>query len=43
MTNEEYYAMLAERHKQVDWNSLESIRAYNEFARMLREQMEREE
>ena len=26
MTREEYYKALAERHKQVDWNSLESIR-----------------
>lgn len=43
MTREEYYKALAERHKQVDWNSLESIRAYNEFARMLRKQLYEED
>ncbi len=40
MTQAEYYAALAERHKQVDWASLESVRAYNEYARALRAQME---
>ena len=40
MTREEYYALLAERHKQTDWNNRESIRAYNEYARMLRKQLE---
>ena len=43
MTREEYYKALAERHKQVDRNSLESIRAYNEFARMLRKQLDEED
>ena len=43
MTQAEYYAALAERHKQVDWASLESVRAYNEYARMLRKQLEEEE
>lgn len=42
MTSKEYYAALAERHKQTDWNNLESVRAYNEYARMLRKQMEDE-
>ena len=40
MTWEEYYALLKERHKQVDWNDLESIRAYNEYARELRKQID---
>lgn len=43
MTHEEYYKTLAERYKLVDWNSLESIRAYNEFARMLRKQLDEED
>lgn len=40
MTRDEYYAALKERRKQVDWNNLESIKAYNEYARELRSQME---
>lgn len=43
MTPAEYYKALAERHKQTDWDSLPSIWAYNEYARMLRSQMEEEE
>lgn len=43
MTQAEYYAALAERYKQVDWTSLESVRAYNEYARALRAQYEIEE
>lgn len=43
MTQDEYYALLAEKHKQTDWNSRESVRAYNEYARMLRKQMEEEQ
>ena len=43
MSRAEYYRALAERYKQVDWNSLESIRAYNDFARMLRKQLDEEE
>lgn len=42
MTQAEYYAALAERHKQIDWTSLESVRAYNEYARALRARMEQE-
>lgn len=42
MTSKEYYAALAKRHEQTDWNNLESVRAYNEYARMLRKQMEGE-
>ena len=40
MTREEYYVLLKERHEQVDWNNLESIRAYNEYARELRKQID---
>ena len=40
MTRDEYYAALKERLKQVDWSNLESIKAYNEYARELRSQME---
>ena len=36
MTSEEYYALLKERHEQTDWNNLDSIKAYNEYARELR-------
>lgn len=40
MTRDEYYAALEERHKQVDWTNRESVRAYNEYVRELRSQME---
>lgn len=36
MTRDEYYALLAEKHKQTDWNDRESVHAYNEYARSLR-------
>lgn len=39
MTREEYYTLLAEKHKQTDWNNRESVRAYNEYARTLRKQV----
>ena len=42
MTRDEYYELLKKKHEQTDWNDLDSIRAYNEYARMLR-QMLREE
>ena len=32
-------ALLAEKHKQTDWNDRESVHAYNEYARMLRKQV----
>lgn len=40
MTSKEYYEKLAERKKLVDWNNLKSIKAYNDYARRLRSQME---
>ena len=43
MTRDEYYTLLDEKHKQTDWNNIESVRAYNEYARMLRKQMEEEQ
>lgn len=42
MTRAEYYAALAEKHKQTDWNNLDSVRAYNEYARQLRKLLEGE-
>lgn len=39
MSREEYCKLLAEKHKQTDWNNLESVRAYNEYARMLRKML----
>lgn len=43
MTRAEYYALLKERYEQVDWNNRDSIRAYNEYARNLRHQIDEEE
>lgn len=45
MTLEEYYKRLAEKHRETDWKSLESVKEYNRYARELRDMMalEREE
>lgn len=43
MTREEYYRLLKEKHEQTNWNNLESIKAYNEYARQLRHEMEDKE
>lgn len=43
MTREEYYAALAKKHEQTDWNNKESVRAYNEYARTLRKLIYEEE
>ena len=43
MTWSEYYRLLEERYKTVNESSLASIRAYNEYARHLREEMEEQE
>ena len=40
MTREEYYALLKKKHEETDWNNLESIKRYNEYARMLRQMLE---
>ena len=42
MSQDEYYAILKERWEQVDKNNLEAIRAYNEFKRQLRHQLDEE-
>ena len=39
MTEEEYWYLLKKRHAETDWDNLNSIRAYNEYARDLRCQM----
>lgn len=40
MTYEEYMEALKKKHDETDWNDLESIKKYNEYARMLRSLME---
>ena len=40
MSREEYYELLKKKHEQTDWNNLQSIKAYNEYARMLRSLIE---
>jgi len=42
MTREEYYELLKQKHEQTDWNNLESIKAYNEYARELRKELRRD-
>lgn len=36
MTKEQYYELLKIKHAETDWNNLNSIKAYNEYARQLR-------
>ena len=43
MTRDEYYALLAEKHKQTDWNDRESVHAYYEDARRRSQQWVEEE
>jgi hypothetical protein len=40
MPLEEYYALLKAKYKETDWDDLESIKAYNEYARELRHMMD---
>ena len=42
MTREQMYGLLKEKAAQTDWNNLQSIKAYNEYARMLRHMIEEE-
>lgn len=42
MTREQMYGLLREKAAQTDWNNLQSIKAYNEYARMLRHMIEEE-
>ena len=39
----DYHKILAERYERTDWSDLWSIKAYNEFARRLRSELEWEE
>lgn len=36
MTREEMYRILEEKHKETGWRNIQSIRAYNQYAQMLR-------
>lgn len=40
MTREEMYKLLEKKHKETDWNNLQSIKAYNEYAKMLRHMLD---
>lgn len=40
MTRDEYYRLLKAAHERTDWNDLNSIKAYNEYARQLRKELE---
>lgn len=42
MTREQMYGLLREKAAQTDWNNPQSIKAYNEYARMLRHMIEEE-
>lgn len=37
MTREEMYKLLEQKHKETDWNNLNSIREYNKYAKMVRD------
>lgn len=39
MTLDEYYELLKIKHAETDWSNLESIKAYNEYARQLRKEL----
>lgn len=43
MKSDEYYGLLKKKHEQTDWNSLASIKKYNEYARQLRREIESRE
>lgn len=43
LSQDEYYRLLHERHAQTNWNDLERVKAYNEYARQLRSQLEWED
>lgn len=40
MSRDEYYKLLKAAHERTNWCALNSIRAYNDYARELRKQME---
>lgn len=43
LNREDYYKLLHERHAKTNWNDLEQVKAYNEYARQLRKQLEWED
>lgn len=43
MTREEMFELLKKKYKETNWNSRDSVHAYNEYARFLREMVEEEE
>lgn len=43
MTQEEYFNLIKEKEKSVNWKNKESIRKFNEFKRNLRSLMEFEQ
>ena len=40
MDRETMYKLLEQKHKETNWDNLESIKAYNEYARQLRKQVD---
>ena len=40
MTREEMYKLLEKKHKETDWNNYASVKAYNEYARILLKMLE---
>ena len=40
MTSQEYYKIIKERWEHVDKNNLKEIKAYNEFKRQLRKELQ---
>lgn len=43
MTRAEYYKLLEKKHKETDWKNLNSIKAYNEYARQMRKLIDEDE
>lgn len=43
MTRAEMYELLKQKQNETNWNSIDSVHAYNEYARFLREMVEEEE
>lgn len=43
LNREDYYKLLHERHARTNWNDLEQVKAYNEYASQLRKQLEWED
>lgn len=39
MPRNEYYELLKAAYERTDWNDLNSVKAYNEYARELRKQL----